>query len=385
MRTMNSNWFIRARLKHRHLLVLAALGETSNLNHAAEGLGISQPAISKLLKEVESSLEVMLFERHARGVIPTVYGETMIRYARHALRTLDNAFDEISAIRQGLSGHVRLGSVLTPCADLIPEAISRIRQEHPALEISVRTGSSEELLGLLKDGEVDIAVARLQSAFTQFNFQYEPMYHKPRFRTPEYPDPVYPERKDSVSPYFAQASYPDPVYPQPLHPEPVMVCAKRSHPLVTDGQRLTLIDLLDKEWVLPPQGSIMRAEFEAIIQRNGLPLPSHIVTAENLLMVTNLLEKNGMLTLLPEAVMRHYMKYGMMGQVLVEVGMQRELERILEPYGLIHKGEELLTPASRAVLELLRHAQNYNHQAASGVAGSFAGDRVGEAEAAKRN
>lgn len=366
MRTMNSNWFIRARLKHRHLLVLAALGETSNLNHAAEGLGISQPAISKLLKEVESSLEVQLFERHARGVMPTVYGETMIRYARHALTTLDNAFDEISAIRQGLSGHVRLGSVLTPCADLIPEAIGRIRQEHPALEISVRTGSSEELLSLLKDGEIDIAVGRLQSSFAQFNFRYEPMHHKPRFRTPEYPDPVYPEHGANRSPFFAQPAYPEPSFPNPLYPEPVMVCAKSANPLVAQGRCLSLVELLDKEWVLPPHGSIMRAEFEAIIQRNGLPLPNHIVSAENLLMVTNLLETNDMLTLLPEVVMRHYQRYGMMGRVLVEAELQQELGRILEPYGLIHKGEELLAPASRAVLELLRRAQNYNHHPLAG-------------------
>ncbi|WP_082856384.1 LysR family transcriptional regulator [Marinomonas atlantica] len=352
MRTINSNWFIRARLKHRHLLVLVALGETSNLNHAARGLGISQPAISKLLKEVEDSLEVPLFERHPRGVIPTMYGDTMIRYARHALKTLDNAFEEISAIRQGLSGHVRIGTILTPCTDLIPEAMHRIRKEHPALEISVRTGSSEELLIMLKNDEIDIAIARLQSTFLKFNFQYEPIYHKTT-----YSDQSEDMFEQGTSLYTAHNTMP--------RPEPVMVCAKSSHEICNKSTPQPIESLLEKEWVLPPKGSIMRAEFEAIIKRKGLPLPNHIVTAENLLMVTNLLEKNDMLTLLPEAVMYHYMKYGMIEQVMVDSDLQQKLGKILEPYGLIHKGEGILAPASRAVLELLRQARNYTHQPAT--------------------
>lgn len=362
MRTINTNWFIRAKLKHRHLLVLAALGETANLNHAAEGLGISQPAISKLLKELEEGLDVELFERHPRGVMPTVYGETMIRYARTMLTTLDNAYDEVAAIRQGLSGHVRIGTVLTPCTDLIPETVNRIRETHPDLEITIRTGSSEELLGVLKDGELDILVARIQHAFAHLNFCYEPMHRKSAYPQPEYPDPVYPGEAGGGSPFFSQSSYPDPAYPQPYSPEPVVVCARRDHPLIKSGVRLSLRDMQDKEWVLPPAGSVMRAEFEAMFQRNGLNLPNHIVTAENLLIVTNLLEKNDMLTLLPDAAVAHYMKYGMVGHVAVEARLQRDLSRILEPYGLIHRGEELLSPASRAVLSLLRQGKNYTRK-----------------------
>jgi DNA-binding transcriptional LysR family regulator len=362
VRTINANWFIRAKLKHRHILVLAALGETSNLNHAAEGLGISQPAISKLLKELEEGLGVELFKRHPRGVMATVYGETMIRYARTMLTTLDNAYDEVTSIRQGLSGHVRIGTVLTPSTDLIPETINRIRETHPDLEITIRTGSSEELLGVLKDGELDILVARIQHAFAHLNLCYEPMRHKSAFPDPKYPDPVYPLEAGGRPQFFSQPDYPDPAYPAPYSPEPVVVCARRDHPLIKNNVRLSLVDLQDKEWVLPPSGSVMRAEFEALFQRSGLNLPNHIVTAENLLVVTNLLEKNDMLTLLPDAVVSHYMKYGMMGHVAVEAGLQRDLSRILEPYGLIHRGEDILSPASRAVLELLRKGKNYTRK-----------------------
>lgn len=317
MKSVNSNWFIRARLKQRHLLVLAALGETCNLNHAAEGLSISQPAISKLLKELEDALGVHLFERQARGVIPTAYGETMIRHANHLLSTLDGAYAEISAMRHGQSGRVRLGTILTPCADLLPDTLNKVRQTHPDLEISIQTGSSEQLLEALDNGELDILVARYFDKHDRYGFQYEPMFQ-----------------------------------------EPIHVCARIDHPLIRAGRALSPADLQHEDWVLPPDGSVMRAEFEALFYRAAMLPPTRVVTAENLLMVTNLLEQNNMLTLLPKGVVQHYMRYNMLTQVTLTQGVQKALDRNLAPYGLIVRDEHLLAPAAKAVLEILRRAGN---------------------------
>ncbi|WP_240476509.1 LysR substrate-binding domain-containing protein [Marinobacterium rhizophilum] len=314
---MNANWFIRARLKQRHLLVLAALGDTCNLKHAADGLGISQPAISKLLKELEDALDVQLFERQARGVIPTPYGETMIRHARHLLSTLDGAYAEINAMRHGQSGQVRLGTILTPCADLIPETLNKVRRSHPDLEISIQTGSSEQLLAALDDGELDILVARYIDKQNQYSFHYEPMYQ-----------------------------------------EPINVCARAGHPLIRAGRRLSPADLQHEDWVLPPGGSVMRAEFEALFYRAAMLPPTRIVTAENLLIITNLLEQNNMLTLLPEGVVQHYMRYKLLTQVPLETDVQKDLDRNLAPYGLIVRDKTVLSPAGKAVLEALRQGKN---------------------------
>ena len=79
------HWFIRARLKTRQLLLLVALAEEGNIHRAAQVLNMTQPAASKLLKDLEDALEVSLFDRLPRGMRPTWYGETMIRHARAAL------------------------------------------------------------------------------------------------------------------------------------------------------------------------------------------------------------------------------------------------------------------------------------------------------------
>ena len=93
--TNYTHWFIRARLKTRQLLLLVALAEEGNIHRAAQVLNMTQPAASKLLKDLEDVLEVSLFDRLPRGMRPTWYGETMIRHARVALASLNQAHDEL--------------------------------------------------------------------------------------------------------------------------------------------------------------------------------------------------------------------------------------------------------------------------------------------------
>src|ERR1700744_6681871 len=106
-----SNWFVRARLKTRQLLLLARMGEEGNGPRAADLLGMTPPAASRLLKELEDMLGVSLFDRTPSGMHATLYGEVMIRHARMVLSNLSHAHDEISALRAGLTGQVRIGVI----------------------------------------------------------------------------------------------------------------------------------------------------------------------------------------------------------------------------------------------------------------------------------
>ena len=109
--TSNTPWFIRARLKTRQLMLLTAICDEGNIHRAAEVLNMSQPAASKLLKDLEDMLGVALFDRQPRGMRPNWYGETMIRHARIALSSLREAGQEVDALKTGLSGHVSLGAI----------------------------------------------------------------------------------------------------------------------------------------------------------------------------------------------------------------------------------------------------------------------------------
>src|SRR5215213_3528992 len=107
-------WFVRARLKTRQLMLLLAIEEEGNIHRAAETLNMSQPAASKLLKDLEDMMEVPLFERLPRGMRPTWYGEAMIRHARIALSSLNQAHDELTALKAGSAGQVNIGAITAP-------------------------------------------------------------------------------------------------------------------------------------------------------------------------------------------------------------------------------------------------------------------------------
>ncbi len=97
-------WFLRARLKTRQLMLLIAIAEEGNIHRAAGMLNMSQPAASKLLKDLEDVLGLSLFERLPRGMRPTWYGEALIRHARMALSSLTQAGQEIEALKTGRFG-----------------------------------------------------------------------------------------------------------------------------------------------------------------------------------------------------------------------------------------------------------------------------------------
>src|SRR5690348_15624989 len=152
----NTPWFLRARLKTRQLMLLIAIGDEGNIHRAAKILNVSQPAASKLLKDLEDVLGVPLFERLPRGMRPTWYGETMIRHARIALSSLAQAGTELEALRTGRFGEVRVGAIIGPALSLLPQAVAVVAREYPNLRVQIAVESSDVLLERLTQNKLDL-------------------------------------------------------------------------------------------------------------------------------------------------------------------------------------------------------------------------------------
>src|SRR3982751_4791972 len=172
-------WFIRARLKTRQLMLLTAICDEGNIHRAAEILNMSQPAASKLLKDLEDMLGVSLFERQPRGMRPNWYGETMIRHARIALSSLREAGQEIDALKAGLSGYVSLGAITGPALSLIPQAIMIVARENPKLRVELHVESSNVLIEQLAQGKIDIMIGRLFERQDKTGLRYERLAEEP--------------------------------------------------------------------------------------------------------------------------------------------------------------------------------------------------------------
>ena len=308
----NPNWFLRARLKTRQLLLLIALDEQRNIHRASEDLHMTQPAASKQLKDLEEMLGVQLFERLPRGMEPTIYGETMIRHARMALTSLSLAHEDIVAIKAGLTGQVDIGTIMTPGISLLPQAISKTKQQAPRLRIGVEMEQSNVLLEQLQRGRLDFMIGRI------------------------------PERESA-----AGLSY------EELGDEPACAVVRPGHPLLSE-KKLQLRDIATQAWILPPQGSILRARCELMFRRAGLDVPVNVIDTTAVLLIKPLLQQSDALNVMPIAVAQYYESQGVLNILPIELPCRMDAFGIIMVDGhIMSPGAELLLASVRAVAKEL--------------------------------
>lgn len=313
MSDSRSDRFVRSYLKTRHLVLLVELGNHHSILHAAQAASLPQPAASKLLAELEHALGVQLFERLPRGVVPTAYGEVLIRRAGAALAEMDAAHQEIMALRSGLNGAVAVGTVMTPSTSLLPEAIKRLKAAHARVHVSVSVDTSKPLIERLRAGELDLVIGRILGMEAAAELHFEPVTDE-------------------------------------LH----KVIARAGHPLA-QHESVSLAELTKQAWILPSAGSILRDRLTALFLSEGLDPPAETVEAVTLPLVTHLLSSTDMVAALPEELVRHYLDAGLLTVLPCELGVRMDM------YGIITRKQHQLSPGAVALLDILRQvaAQRY--------------------------
>lgn len=163
------------RIKFRHLQCFLEVARQGSLARAAKVLAISQPAVSKTLKELEQVLAASLFERSKQGVTPTAAGQAFLRYAGPSVQALREG---VRSLRSGEheAGAVRLGVLSTVESALLPEVVRRLHQQHAALVVSVVTGPSAHLLDQLRVGALDLVVGRMTDSPQIEGLSFEHLY-----------------------------------------------------------------------------------------------------------------------------------------------------------------------------------------------------------------
>jgi DNA-binding transcriptional LysR family regulator len=239
------DWTYRLRL--RHLQVLLSLASTGNLSQSAAALNTTQPALSKWLKELEEDVGLALFERHARGLRPTPYGDALIEHARRIEAHLDNARDDMLALREGGSGLVSVGTSGVSAADTVPLAVARLLERMPRANVRIVESTMNQLMPQLARGELDIVVGRSGQK-----------YDDPQLQT---------ER---------------------LYTEPINFVARPHHPL-TGKAEVGWDDVLAYSWIVWPQGTPVRNALETALSAVGRALPTHCVETNSSILNLTLL------------------------------------------------------------------------------------------------
>ena len=205
-----------SRLRLSQLELLAAMDRTQTLSAAAREVNLTQPAASRLLRELSSDLHVVLFERIGRVLRPTAAGRALVRKAVSLVADLDRTQQEIEAIDSGLIGTVSIGAGVSSCYVIVPAALKLLMDQSSQIAVSVREGPMDELLARLRAGQIDLLIGRFG-------------------------------RDQDVSDIRMQDIY---------RPNVVAVCGVR-HPLAS-RRSLHWDDLYEQPWIFPEAGTAMR-------------------------------------------------------------------------------------------------------------------------------
>ncbi|MEX8193378.1 LysR substrate-binding domain-containing protein [Comamonas guangdongensis] len=146
------------------LEVFTLVLDTGSFSAAAHHLGVSQPAVSAQVRELERKLGTRLLERVGRSVGPTPAGVALAGHARALLESGRQAAEAVSSLAKGVSGTVRLGTGATACLHLLPPLLQRIRKEHPALHVVVSTGNTDDIVRQVELNALDLALVTLPVA-----------------------------------------------------------------------------------------------------------------------------------------------------------------------------------------------------------------------------
>lgn len=140
----------------RQLRHFTAVLDARSFSVAARDLAVSQPVLTRSIRDLERSLRITLFERDHRGTRPTPAGLEFHRHVRRILNDCDRAEQEVATLRTGGVGRITIGAGASYVSDLLSDVVARARDEMPALEIEVVEGLIENLLNPLHDGRIDL-------------------------------------------------------------------------------------------------------------------------------------------------------------------------------------------------------------------------------------
>ncbi|MCE8005133.1 pca operon transcription factor PcaQ [Billgrantia ethanolica] len=225
---------LNARIKLRHLQAFLEVARQRSFARAAERLAITQPGISKTIRELEESLGASLFERTPQGVALTQAGLTLLRHAGPAMRALEEGVAAVGDVRLG-AHDLRVGALSTVESRLLPEAIRRWHAApggQNAVGVNVVVGASAFLLSRLRRGELDLVVGRMTEAREIRDLAFEHLYY-----------------------------------------EPLLLCVRRGHPLAGIAP-LEAARLGEFPWVLPPLQTTLRQQVDSFCVRHSLTLMS---------------------------------------------------------------------------------------------------------------
>lgn len=290
----------------RRLALFASLAELHNMPAVAAAFGVTQPALSALVRELEARTGRVLFTRTARGVTPTRAGSQLAFRCKRALAELRSIGSDLAALRGAVEGRVAVGALPLSRTLVLPSAIAALVAQHPRLRVSTVESPYEALAAALRSGDIDFIIGAL--------------------RPPE-------DARDLVQ--------------TALFEDRISLIVRAGHPLAKRS-RVGRAALQGAQWVLSRPGSPSRELLERAFREAGVPAPVPAVETGDLAMLRGLLLRSDMVT----AISAHQLHYEIETGALVV--LPYPLESTRRRIGLTQRANALPSPAATALMEAVR-------------------------------
>jgi LysR family transcriptional regulator of abg operon len=284
-----------------------AVVDAGSLRAAARELRVTQPALTKSVRQLEQELGAPLVTRSVRGAMPTDAGRAFLARARAVSADLRRAREEIAQLGGAREGTLALGAAPGPALDLLPSVLPRLRLRWREATIRVIDIAPSEVLSALRQGSIDLALSVRLGPLAR------------------------PGSGCVVEPLYA------------IQPT---IIARRGHPLA--GAR-RLADLREAEWIRTGPDGITPALPQAL-EAAGLPAPRYRIDCQSFLALPALVAQSDLLAVVPSQIAIHEERV----RRVVRLRVREPLPE--RPIGLFRRADVPLTPIARDCAEILRAA-----------------------------
>lgn len=294
------------RLRLRDLHILSNIAQWGSMAKAAKHLGISQPAVSEAIAQLEETLGVRLLDRSPRGIRPTIYGDALLRRGLVVFDELKQGIKEIESLADPGTGEVRIGCPEFLADGVVPAFIDQFSRRYPAAFVYVVDTPGVREDQQLRERKIDLLLARLPAnSVSELEFDVEILFEERFFVV-----------ADARSQWFRR-------------------------------RKVTLADLINERWVLQPAQMAIRPLIDAAFRAHGLAVPREKVGTLSMHIRNHLIATGRYLTILPGSALHFNAKRWSVRALPLDLGIN-------VPTGVVTLKHRALSPVVGRFIECAR-------------------------------
>src|SRR5262245_4357258 len=251
------------RLKLRDLHILLAVAKSGSMGKAATDLAISQPSVSKAIADVEHAIGLRLFDRGPRGIEPTIYGRALLHCGVAVFDELRQGVKQLEFLVDPSVGELRIGCNETLAAGFVSEVTDRLSRQYPEVIFHLVPADRDTLLNReLPQRTIELAVTPISDLGLENDIQVKPLFDD----------------------------------------QFVVITGMRTK--WVSRRKLSLADLSNEPWVLPPPDSLPGLTIAEVFRAEGLQPPQAHMVSFSIPLHLHLLATGRFLTMLPRSMLR---------------------------------------------------------------------------------